>query len=84
VLTKAALPIYAEELQKDLQARLNRIEGQVRGVARMPEGQRPCLEALQQLTSIQAALRGLTKTVLRKYLERCATDAGRGGRYRHL
>ena len=59
--------------------RLNRIEGQVRGVARMVEGQRPCLEVLQQLASVQAALKGLTKTVLRNYLERCATDAIRSG-----
>lgn len=76
---KTSLPIYAEELQKDTLDRLNRIEGQVRGVARMVEGQRPCLEVLQQLASIQAALRGLSKTVLRNYLERCATDAIRSG-----
>ena len=77
--TKMSLPIYAEELQKDVQDRLSRIEGQVRGVARMLEGQRPCMEVLQQLASVQAALRGVTKTVLRNYLERCATDAIRSG-----
>lgn len=33
------------------------------------------MEVLQQLASIQAALRGVSKTVLRNYLERCATDA---------
>jgi DNA-binding FrmR family transcriptional regulator len=76
---KTSLPIYEEELQRDLQDRLSRIEGQVRGVARMLEGQRLCLEVLQQLASIQAALRGVTKTVLRNYLERCATDAIRSG-----
>lgn len=76
---KTSLPIYEEELQKDLQDRLSRIEGQVRGVARMLEGQRLCIEVLQQLASIQAALRGVTKTVLRNYLERCATDAIRSG-----
>ncbi len=74
-----SLPIYEEELQKDLQDRLSRIEGQVRGVARMLEGQRLCMDVLQQLASIQAALRGVTKTVLRNYLERCATDAIRSG-----
>jgi DNA-binding FrmR family transcriptional regulator len=77
--TKISLPIYAEKLREGLQDRLNRIEGQVRGVARMLEGQRPCLEVLQQLASVQAALRGVTKTVLRNYLERCATDAIRSG-----
>ena len=76
---KTSLPIYADELRKDLLDRLNRIEGQVRGVGRMVEGGRPCLEVLQQLASVQAALKGLTKTVLRNYLERCATDAIRSG-----
>jgi DNA-binding FrmR family transcriptional regulator len=77
--SKVSLPIYAEELQKDMLDRLNRIEGQVRGLGRMVEGQRPCLEVLQQLASVQAALKGLSKTVLRNYLERCATDAIRSG-----
>jgi DNA-binding FrmR family transcriptional regulator len=76
---KISLPIYADELRQGLQDRLSRIEGQVRGVARMVEGQRPCREVLQQLASVQAALRGVTKTVLRNYLERCATDAIRSG-----
>jgi DNA-binding FrmR family transcriptional regulator len=77
--TKTSLPIYEEELQKDLRDRLSRIEGQVRGVARMLEGQRLCVDVLQQLASVQAALKGVTKTVLRNYLERCATDAIRSG-----
>jgi DNA-binding FrmR family transcriptional regulator len=77
--TKTSLPIYAEELRKDMLDRLSRIEGQVRGVARMLEGERPCLEVLQQLASVQAAMKGLTKMVLRNYLERCATDAIRSG-----
>jgi DNA-binding FrmR family transcriptional regulator len=76
---KVNLSIYERELQRDVQDRLGRIEGQVRGVARMVEGQRPCIEVLQQLASVQAALKGVTKTVLRNYLERCATDAIRSG-----
>jgi CsoR family transcriptional regulator, copper-sensing transcriptional repressor len=76
---KVSLPLYDEELQRELQDRLARIEGQVRGVARMLEGQRLCMDVLQQLASIQAALRGVTKTVLRNYLERCATDAIKSG-----
>ena len=77
--TKTSLPIYADELRKDMTDRLSRIEGQVKGVARMLEGERPCIEVLQQLASVQAALKGVTKTVLRNYLERCATDAIRSG-----
>lgn len=73
--TKVHMPIYEDELKRGLQDRLNRIEGQVRGLSRMVEEQRPCIELLQQLASVQSALKGVTKTVLRNYLERCATDA---------
>jgi DNA-binding FrmR family transcriptional regulator len=71
--------MYAEACRQDAQARLNRIEGQVRGVSRMIGDQRPCREVLQQLAAVQAALRTVTKDVLRNYLERCATDAIRSG-----
>jgi CsoR family transcriptional regulator, copper-sensing transcriptional repressor len=77
---KANLPIYENDLRSDLQSRLSRIEGQVRGVARMLEEQRPCLEVLQQLASTQAALAGASKIVLRNYLERCASEAIRSGK----
>ncbi|RIK74671.1 MAG: transcriptional regulator [Planctomycetota bacterium] len=75
----AALPIFEQELQQNMQTRLSRIEGQVRGVGKMLEEQRPCMEVLQQLASVQAALRGVSKRVLRNYLERCATEAIRSG-----
>ena len=76
---KIALPIYTDECSKDLAHRLSRVEGQVRGVARMLDDQRPCTEVLQQLASVQAALKGVTKSVLRNYLEKCATDAIKKG-----
>ena len=79
VRTKTTLPIFADDRKQQMQSRLNRIEGQVRGIAGMLEQQRPCIEVLQQLASAQAALRGVTKDVLRNYLERCATDAIRSG-----
>ena len=79
MVKKVELPIYVQELQEEILRRLSRAEGQVRGIGRMVEQQRPCTEVLQQLASVQAALRGVTKTVLRNYLERCATDAIRTG-----
>ncbi len=77
---KLELPIYTDDVQGRIHDRLRRIEGQVRGVSRMVEAQRPCAEVLGQLSSIEAALRGVSKVVLRNYLERCATDAIRSGR----
>lgn len=78
-MVRQVLPLYADEIKRDTLSRLSRIEGQVRGVAKMLSEDRPCLEVLQQLASLQAALRGATKTVLRNYLEHCATDSIRSG-----
>ena len=74
-----SLPLYDEEREQKLVSRLNRIEGQVRGVVRMLHEQRPCPEVLQQLASVQAALKGVANEVLRNYLEHCVTDAIRSG-----
>jgi len=61
--------------QQDGIQRLNRIEGQARGIKKMLEEGRPCVEILMQLASTQEALRGLTKLMMRNYLENCATEA---------
>jgi CsoR family transcriptional regulator, copper-sensing transcriptional repressor len=71
---KSRLPLYEDEARQDLQDRLGKIEGQVRGVGRMIEGQRPTQEVLQQLASIRSAVKGLTKAVMRNYLEKCAVQ----------
>jgi DNA-binding FrmR family transcriptional regulator len=75
----ASLPIYADECREDMLQRLNRVEGQVRGIAKMLDEQRPCAEVLQQLASVQGALKRVTRSVLRNYLEKCATDAIKSG-----
>ena len=72
-------PLYDDRVRRELHDRLNRIEGQVRGVGRMIDAQRPAQEVLQQLASIRAAVKGLTKSVLRNYLQRSATDALKSG-----
>jgi DNA-binding FrmR family transcriptional regulator len=66
-------------LLKDTRAqaldRLSRIEGQVRGLKKMVEAGRYCPEVLAQVASVQEALRGFTKLMMRNYLEGCATEA---------
>ena len=76
------IPVLGDKRQiitKDRQAqaigRLNRIGGQVEGLKRMIGDQRPCVEVLMQLASVQQALRGMTKLMMRNYLENCATEA---------
>ena len=71
----ATLPIYSEQVQQNCLRRLRAAEGQLRGIQEMLEAQRPCLDVLTQLAAAQSALRHVTRSVLRNYLEKCATDA---------
>ncbi|MBI5747415.1 MAG: metal-sensitive transcriptional regulator [Nitrospirae bacterium] len=67
--------VISKERQTQAIQRLNRIEGQVKGIKKMVEDRRPCVEVLMQLASTQEALRGMTKLIMRNYLENCATEA---------
>ena len=60
--------------QHSLVARLNRIEGQVRGIRRMVEEPRLCVEILQQLAAAEAALNRISLAVLKAHVERCVPD----------
>lgn len=55
--------------------RLKAIEGQVRGLERMFEDGRPCLDLMMQVASVQEALRRVGQLAMRNYLETCVTSA---------
>ena len=61
--------------KEDLLKRLRRIEGQVRGVARMVEDDRDCREVLQQLSAIRAAANQVSLLMARTYACQCLTDS---------
>jgi DNA-binding FrmR family transcriptional regulator len=67
------------ELQHKALARLRRIEGQVRGIHKMVDEGRYCADILIQISSVQEALRGVGKLLMRNHLEHCVTDALRTG-----
>jgi DNA-binding FrmR family transcriptional regulator len=58
-----------------LTARLNRIEGQVRGVARMVDEDRYCIDVLTQLQAVRAALARVETEMLRDHLSHCIESA---------
>jgi len=51
--------------------RLNRIEGQVRGIVRMVEDDRYCIDVLTQLQAVRAALNRVESEVLKDHLDHC-------------
>jgi DNA-binding FrmR family transcriptional regulator len=55
--------------------RLRRIEGQVRGLHKMVTEDRYCPEIITQIASVQEALRGVGRQLLRNHLTHCAADA---------
>jgi DNA-binding FrmR family transcriptional regulator len=55
--------------------RLNRIEGQVRGVARMLEDDRYCIDVLTQLQAVRAALSKVEAEILKDHLGHCIEGA---------
>ena len=60
-------------------ARLARIEGQVRGVARMIEDGRYCIDVLNQVQAIKAALRKVEEELLKGHAAHCVEDAIESG-----
>jgi CsoR family transcriptional regulator, copper-sensing transcriptional repressor len=59
--------------------RLRRLEGQVRGIQRMVEEDRYCADILTQISSVQEALRGVGRELMRNHLKHCAASAIRQG-----
>ena len=55
--------------------RLRRIEGQVRGLARMVEDDRYCIDVVTQLSAVRAALRRAEEEILADHLAHCVEDA---------
>lgn len=69
---------YAEN-RDQLLRRVNRLEGQVRGVGRMIGEDRYCLEIVTQLSAVQAAAREISLQLLAGHVSHCVADAIRSG-----
>jgi DNA-binding FrmR family transcriptional regulator len=63
------------ETKRAVLTRLRRIEGQVRGLQKMVEEERYCADVLAQVSSVQEALRGVSRSLLYNHLKHCATEA---------
>jgi CsoR family transcriptional regulator, copper-sensing transcriptional repressor len=70
---------YSSSMPEDSKAsclkRLSRIEGQVRGLARMLEEDRYCIDIVTQIAAVRAALRRVEEEVLRDHIAHCVEHA---------
>ncbi|WP_185929402.1 metal-sensitive transcriptional regulator [Paenibacillus popilliae] len=65
---------HSDEMKKKLVHRLNRIEGQVRGVKSMIEKDTYCDDVLNQIASIQSALHSVGKLLLEGHMKSCVVE----------
>ena len=69
-----------EKEYKDLIHRLNRIEGQIRGIRGMVEEGRYCTDILVQVAAVNAALNSFNKVLLANHIRSCVVEDIREGR----
>jgi DNA-binding FrmR family transcriptional regulator len=68
--------MYGYAIHKDeVLKRLRRIEGQVRGLHRMVEGDHYCIDVLTQLNSVQAALKAVGLGLIDDHVRHCVREA---------
>jgi len=60
--------------------RLRRIEGQIRGLQKMVEEDRYCADIIMQVASVQEALRGVARNLMKNHLHHCAARALQSGK----
>ncbi len=69
---------YAKD-KTGIQARLRRIEGQVRGIQKMVDDDRYCIDVLTQVNAARAALENVALQLLADHTEHCVAEAIRAG-----
>jgi DNA-binding FrmR family transcriptional regulator len=68
------MPGYSKD-KPEVQARLRRTEGQIRGLQKMIEEDRYCIDVLTQVNASRAALQSVALTLLRDHTEHCVAEA---------
>jgi DNA-binding FrmR family transcriptional regulator len=75
----AVMPGYAVH-KRSVDQRLRRIEGQVRGLQKMVDEDRYCIDVLTQVGAVKAALDGVALLLLADHTEHCVAEAIRAGK----
>jgi DNA-binding FrmR family transcriptional regulator len=67
-----------EDVIRELEHRLSRIEGQIRGIRTMTTEGRPCLDTVTQIAAVRGALRRVADIVVASHVERWVQQAAAG------
>lgn len=68
-----------QDTKKSCTARLNRLEGQVRGLIKMVEDDRYCIDVVNQVQAVIAALKKVEGEILKDHISHCVEHAIRSG-----
>jgi len=83
ILAESTLGGYIRAMRNDIKAsckkRLNRIEGQVRGLAKMVDEDRYCIDIVTQISAVRTALRRVEEEILRDHVAHCVEHAINSG-----
>ena len=68
-----------KEVKDQALKRLKRIEGQVRGLAKMVEGEQYCIDIINQVNAVRRALEQVALIVMKRHVESCVADSIKKG-----
>lgn len=68
-----------KDIKSSVQKRLGRIEGQVRGLSKMVDEGRYCIDIVRQISAVRAALRRVEEEILRDHVAHCVEHASASG-----
>jgi DNA-binding FrmR family transcriptional regulator len=64
-----------QQVKQDSLSRMKKIEGQIRGVSKMIDEEKYCVDILNQISAVKSALDGVARKILKRHVESCVTDA---------
>src|SRR6476619_6041430 len=82
VTPRGYIAAMRQEAKSSCLKRLRRIEGQVRGLARMVEADRYCIDIVTQISAVRAALRRAEEEILKDHVGHCVEHAIKSGNKR--
>lgn len=66
--------------KKEALSRLKKVEGQIRGVEKMVDEKRYCIDILNQISAVRRALDGVAMVLMKRHVETCVSHAIRGSK----
>jgi len=65
---------HSEQVKQELESRLNRIEGQIRGIRRLIENNTYCDDVIHQISSVRSALAGVNGLLVENHIKTCVAE----------